>query len=248
MDKAIVILNNKFFASGQAYIALSRVRRLEDLILWYYDSNPIKLAPYYQQLLKWCDSVDVMRSQPYSGEVIRYPVRELDTISCDNASKRLVDEAFEFNEISEPSGGNNFVMEIDDLNKKIVHTNSLNLSDKRTGNKRVRCTADRVNICVKKANNENTDNDCKIMVSEGVHGPHRIAWPEFRYHQIDENWQRNACIRMGLRFVHVFECQVGGVDIILRRPNLRTLHNVQGDGNCLFRAMSYIITGSENNT
>ena len=183
---------------------------MEDLIHWDYDSNAIKLVPYYQQLLKWCDSVDVIRSQPYSGKVIRYPVRELDTTSCDNASNLLVDEAFKFNEINEPSGGNNFVMDINDLNKKIVHTNSLKLSDKK-GNKRVRCTADRVDTCAKKANNENTDNDCKIVVSKGVHGPHRIAWPEFRHHQIDENWQRNVCIRMGLPFVRVFECQAGGV-------------------------------------
>ena len=245
VDKAIVVLNNKFFASGQAYVALSRVRRLDDLILWDYDSTAIKLAPYYQQLLKWCDSVDVIRSQPYSGEVIRYPVRELDTMSCDNASKLLVDDAFEFNEITEPPGSNNFVMDIHDLNEKIIHNNSTKLFDKKAGNKRVRCTADRVGTCVKKANNGNTDNDCKIVVSEGVHRPHRIAWPEFRYHQIDEDGQRNACIRMGLRFVRVFQCQAGGVDIILRRPNLQTLRNVQGDGNCLFRAMSYIITGSE---
>ena len=50
---------------------------------------------------------------------------------------------------------------------------------------------------------------------------------------------------MGLRFVRVFQCQSGGVDVILRHPDLRNLRNVQGDGNCLFRAMSYIITGSE---
>ena len=96
VDNAIVLLNNKFFASGQAYVALSRVRRLDDLTLWDYDSNAIKLAPYYQQLLKWCDSVDVIRTQPYSGEAIRYPVRELDTISCDNNSNIFVDEIFEF--------------------------------------------------------------------------------------------------------------------------------------------------------
>ena len=243
VDKAIVMLINKFFASGQAYVALSRVRKLEDLMLWDYDPNAIKLAPYYQQLLKWCDSVDVISSQPYSGEVIRYPVRELDTISCDNTFKFIVDDVFDFKEINEPPCGNNFVMDIHDINEKIIHTNSMKVGEKKAGNKRVPCTADRVDTCVKKANKENIDNDCKIVVSEGVHGLHRIAWPEFRYHQIDENWQRNACIRMGLCLVRVFQCQVGGVDIILRCPNLRTLRNVQGDGNCLFRAMSYIITG-----
>lgn len=99
----------------------------------------------------------------------------VDTMSCDNASKLLVDEVLEFNEIIEPPGGNNFVMDIHDLNEKIIHTNSVKVGDKKAGNKRVRCTADRVDTCVKKANKENIDNDCKIVVSEGMHGPQRIA-------------------------------------------------------------------------
>ena len=32
---------------------------------------------------------------------------------------------------------------------------------------------------------------------------------------------------------------------VLTRPNLRSLKRIAGDGNCLFRAISYIITGSE---
>ena len=32
---------------------------------------------------------------------------------------------------------------------------------------------------------------------------------------------------------------------MLTQPDLRSLRNVQGDGNCLFRALSYIVTGSE---
>ena len=34
-------------------------------------------------------------------------------------------------------------------------------------------------------------------------------------------------------------------DTILTRPDLRTLKQIAGDGNCLFRAISFIITGSE---
>ena len=50
---------------------------------------------------------------------------------------------------------------------------------------------------------------------------------------------------MGLQFAQEFQCQSGGIDVILTKPNLRTLRNVQGDGNCLFRAMSFVITGCE---
>ena len=83
VDKAIVTLNHNFFASGQAYVALSRVRTLDSLTLWHYSPSAIKIAPYYKQLLQWCDSVDVIyRLPPYSGPSVRYPDREHDQISC----------------------------------------------------------------------------------------------------------------------------------------------------------------------
>ena len=49
-----------FFASGQAYIALSRVRTLADLVLWDFDPSVIQLDPFYQQLCQWMDCVDVI--------------------------------------------------------------------------------------------------------------------------------------------------------------------------------------------
>ena len=126
-----------------------------------------------------------------------------------------------------------------------VHTKS-KPTNGITGKKRVRCTADRPNDSVKKRFKQlHVDNDCKILRVDSAHESNRIEWPEYRYHQIDETWQRNACNRMGLRFVRVFNCQSGGAEVILRRPDLRTLHDVQGDGNCLFRAMSFVITGCE---
>ena len=71
--------------------------------------------------------------------------------------------------------------------------------------------------------------------------------------QIDLNGQNISIIRLtkigkGMPvfkwdFKKAFKYQSG--DVILTHPNLRTLRNVVGDGNCLFSAFSVIITGTE---
>ena len=76
VQKAIVCLNDQFFESGQAYVALSRVRNLEDLILWDFDASAVYLSAFYKQLLHWCDYVDVIRpTKPQ--DVVEYPIREV---------------------------------------------------------------------------------------------------------------------------------------------------------------------------
>ena len=86
------------------------------------------------------------------------------------------------------------------------------------------------------------NDDCVITNTVGVG---RIEYPNFRYYQVDENWQLHTCERLGLTYTQKFACRCGGPDTILTRPDLRNLKQIVGDGNCLFRAISYIITGSE---
>ena len=69
-----------FFASGQAYVALSRVRTLNDLVLWKFHPSAIYLEPFYQQLLQWCDNVDVIRPTPPT-DIIEHPQRHHDFLS-----------------------------------------------------------------------------------------------------------------------------------------------------------------------
>ena len=69
---------------------------------------------------------------------------------------------------------------------------------------------------------------------ENVTGPNRREWPEYRYYQTNQTWQQQACTRLGIRFISSPGFQPGGPDIVLTRPDLRSLRNVQGDGNCLF--------------
>ena len=72
VQKAIVCLNSKFFESGQAYVALSRVRKLEDLTLWDLCPSAISLLSFYKKLLAWCDYVDSIRPTP-PPKVVEFP-------------------------------------------------------------------------------------------------------------------------------------------------------------------------------
>ena len=71
----------------------------------------------------------------------------------------------------------------------------------------------------------------------------QTEWPEYRFHCVDQQWQRDACNRLGLPFHQANNMGPGGPAVNLRRPG--QTRNIAGDGNCLFRCFSYIITGSE---
>ena len=75
--------------------------------------------------------------------------------------------------------------------------------------------------------------------------PSRLGvWP-FSFNPVNADWQHDVCAMMGLRFIRVNGVSPGGPNVTLRHPNSSTLANTVGDGNCLFRAFSYIITGSQ---
>ena len=74
----------------------------------------------------------------------------------------------------------------------------------------------------------------------------RTEWTNYRYFPVDEAWQREACRLLNLRFIQPFQRESGGPDVILTLPDESCMRCIRGDGNCLFRAMSFIITGSDN--
>ena len=92
----------------------------------------------------------------------------------------------------------------------------------------------------KKAN----DGDCEVVGVDRPVAP-RYEWTNHRYYPVDVEWQRRACEMLGIRFVRPFQRRDGGSHVILTRPDLRSLRSIGGDGNCLFRALCYIISGSE---
>ena len=66
-----------------------------------------------------------------------------------------------------------------------------------------------------------------------------------KFHPVSEQWQRNVCARMGLQFHGKNRVRPGGPNVSLTPPDMRTVKHIMADGNCLFRSLAYIITGSE---
>ena len=79
LDKAYIVLNRNFYASGQAYVALSRVKSIDNLHLLEFDLTAVYLDPYYRSLLDWMKSVDKIGQFGHQGEYcsvdIDYPSR-----------------------------------------------------------------------------------------------------------------------------------------------------------------------------
>ena len=50
----------------------------------------------------------------------------------------------------------------------------------------------------------------------------RTFRPEYRYYPVDEEWQRQACALMNVRFICPFERDSGDPEQILTLPNLST--------------------------
>ena len=71
----------------------------------------------------------------------------------------------------------------------------------------------------------------------------RLVWSSLTFHSVDEHWQRIACSLLSIPFACSNKVRQGGAAVVLKRP--QNTQNIRGDGNCLFRAFSYLITGNQ---
>ena len=77
LETVYVLLNKIFFASGQAYVALSRVKSLDNLHLLQYDPSAVCLQPYYRDLLRWMKHNDKIKiDSDQESSQVQYPKRE----------------------------------------------------------------------------------------------------------------------------------------------------------------------------
>ena len=96
----------------------------------------------------------------------------------------------------------------------------------------------------------NTKNECsnkpqadKPRTDPGSQLPR--TWP-FKFHSVDEQWQRGICALLGFNFEKTNGVAPGGESLPLTCPDQQEIKSIMGDGNCMFRSLFYVITGSEN--
>ena len=82
--------------------------------------------------------------------------------------------------------------------------------------------------------NPTSEEDCVITCTETP-----AAIP-LRFQSIDVQWEQSACQELGLQHTTQPRLRPGGGTVPLTRAR-----HMYGDGNCLFWAFSYILTGSE---
>ena len=68
---------------------------------------------------------------------------------------------------------------------------------------------------------------------------HRSGW---RFHPVKSHLQRRLCEHLGLHYHRANRFGYGGPDCLLTLPNLKTVRQIVGDGNCLFRS-SLVLCG-----
>ena len=67
----------------------------------------------------------------------------------------------------------------------------------------------------------------------------------FPYYPLDVVTQKNVCQSLNLHYRQPNKVIPGGLNVFLKRPDLKTLRNMKGDGSCLFRAVSILLTGTQ---
>ena len=181
LDCALMDLSEQVFCAGMAYMALSRVKQLENLHLIAFNEEAIQVTG------KCLHEINRLR-QMYRPDLPQYTVPREKKSGTRRPRKR-----------------------------KMVGT---------------------VNNDPPSPKKPKTDESPPEIKADLVYrNVGRRLFRRQQYNPVSEDWQRRTCQELGLRFVKANGSRSGGPDVVLRRPSHGK--SVPGDGNCLFRSLSY---------
>ena len=223
LDSAIVDLSEKVFADGMAYVALSRVRSITGLHIVSFEPQSIRVSTSSLKEINRLRKAFRKDLPPFAIPVNKRPKRKL-TGECDGEQPESKRRRTRGNCAGKRP------------------TTSKNPPPQSCGEKR---PSTGMNPPSKVPRNDDKCNqaDNKPNCSCGTTPPATPqVWP-FSFHCVDMEWQHSVCESLAIPFVKPHGVQPGASDMPLTRPCSSI--PIVGDGNCMFRSLSYIVSGSE---
>ena len=235
LNKVVINIGKKEFSAGLTFVACSRVRCLKDLLF-----NP----PFsFQRVAKLANSqclqerlLEDARLLLLDGNTIQNSVVRIDTPAMDMSTSSAgtlprQDTISPITIVNVPcivkdtaSLPETQVVQCMDVNTSSPPTPGVPYTDVGT--------VSNVDIHCKDGN------DVSVQIISHSELP-------FFFYTVDEEWQHKVCRTLGVQFRQPHRLGVGSPTTPLVPPNPNSIIRIQGDGNCLFRSFSYIITGTE---
>ncbi|XP_064399479.1 ATP-dependent DNA helicase PIF6-like [Halichondria panicea] len=227
LDCAIIDLSDSVFGEGMAYVALSRVRSIDGVHLTSFtphsimasrtcveECNRLRLA-FRPDLAAYELPVKQNRKRKMTAAIVP-PAKRQCTVEGSNVDKPPV-------------------------KKRKERTPAVFPPAKRQCNLERKVPSNVDKPPVKKLNEAVTSaGDCHIVEDPENRGSNHGE--SFCFNPLDEVEQKSACLLLKINHRRNI-VTAGGPNIALTRPHLPSLVDTMGDGACMFRAMSVVITG-----
>ena len=229
LNKAVVDLGKKEFSAGLTFVACSRVRQLKDLLFVtpFPFQRVANLASSYRHSERLHEEkrLQTLCNKQLSGEVISStsPVHVMDMCESTNLAAEAETTSIEPKiPMCEAQ-----VDRVSCISQSAL-SHSLNVAAQKV--------SEVPNVPCVQAKTDGTDSELAIT---GVYTDNS----HFKYNPVDVEWQLRVCRLLGLGFCGPNRITPGSPNAPLANPV--GFKNIRGDGNCMFRSLSFIITGSE---
>ncbi len=217
LDCAIVDLSDRVFASGMAYVAMSRVRSLLGLHLLEFHPSAIKVDSSCLQEFNRLRVAYRKDLTLYSVPTITYKRKLTGVITGDTTSRKKA----------------RTTPKKQTSRAKPTAKSTSPLAKKNKTKTQPPATRRKLLDSLKKQTS-----DAPLIL--GATAPQQGV---LHFHSVGELWQRETCKRLNLNFVAPNGVNPGGPRVPLTPPD-QTLETA-GDGNCMFRSFAHILTGSQ---